>query len=132
MLFAEIFVSIVLAVLVGTVFFYIFKKVGPWNNFWAFLIVLILAGLIAEFWVAPIGPLVFGVSWLGAFAFILFFAILIAAATPTDKREREVDAEIVKEKMREEGPAIVALGTFFWFLVFIMAVAAIGGMLYAP
>ncbi len=132
MTLAEFFVALIMAVSIGLLFYYGFRVTGPWGNLWAFLSILVLAGIAAEAWVNPIGPYVFGVSWLGAFFFILIFALLIGAATPPRRREEEIPPGAEAEDPGKTSPAALALGTFFWFLLIILAIAIIGGLVYTP
>lgn len=132
MLFTELLVSAFLAIMVGTVFFYGLRRRGPWGSFWAFFSILLLAGIIAEAWTTPIGPPVFGVSWVGSLIFILFFALLIAAATPTHRQYGKSASEMEAEEVARKNPGAVAVGAFFWFLLVIMTVVAIAGLFYTP
>jgi len=130
MTLAEIIIGILMAVGVGLLFYYGFKVSGPWRSFWAFMSILVLAGIIAVAWLAPFGPQIYGVSWLGVLFFILFFALILAAVTPP--RKEFEGREPTREELRSERVGLIALGTFFWILIIAMAVAAIVGIFYTP
>ena len=125
-------VALIMAVGIGLLFYYGFRVTGPWGSLWAFLAILVLAGIAAEAWINPIGPYVFGVSWLGAFLFILIFALLIGAATPPRRSAEEIPPGTGAEEVRRTRPGALALGTFFWFLLLILLLAVIGGLVYNP
>ena len=93
MTFPEIIVPIVMAVLIGLLFYYGFKKTGPWRGFWSFLAILVLAGILASAWANPLGPMLFGVYWVGPLVFIVIFALLIAAVTPPCKEQGDLSQE---------------------------------------
>lgn len=127
----EILIAILMAVITGTIFYYIFRVSGPWGSFWSFLIVLILVGLAAQAWVTPIGPVIFETSWLSALIVIFFFALLIAAASPPQKRPaRPADQQSSTEPVENDREGAVALGIFFWFLLLLLGIAAIWGIAY--
>lgn len=122
--FLEIILTILLAVVVGVLFYYIFKSRGPWGTFWSFLLILILAGLAAEAWITPIGPVGWGVAWIPTIFVILLFALLLAAAAPPRPARRV--QEPVPET--EEEAAAIALSGFFWIFMIFLLGAAIWGM----
>ncbi|MFP4025473.1 MAG: hypothetical protein ACLFVR_13195 [Thiohalospira sp.] len=110
------------ALIIGTIFYYVFRYPGPWGSLWSFLLILILAGIAANAWITPVGPYYQGVSWFPVLFVILLFAILIAAATPPPSRTR-VESEIEREE-----PKVVVLGGFFWVLMIFLLIAAIWGI----
>jgi len=133
MTLAEIIVAIVLALGIGLFFYFVFKVSGPWGSFWAFLGILILAGLAAEAWIGPVGPTIWGAPWLTAFFVILLFALLIAAATPPRTVRGEASAAEYATEMEEANrPAAVAFGIFFWVFLLVMLGIAIWGFFYTP
>ena len=124
MTLAGILFAIVIALLVGALFYYVFRTAGPWGSFWTFLLILILAGLAAEIWVEPIGPAMYEVAWIPVLFVILLFAILLAAATPSRSTRNlppETEAELESD--------VAAIGGFFWLLLIILAVAVIIGII---
>jgi len=109
------------ALIIGAIFYYLFRSSGPWGSFWSFLLILILAGIAANAWIAPVGPYYQGVTWFPVLFVILLFALLIAAATPP--RRTRIESEIEKEE-----PEAIALGGFFWILLIFLFIAAIWGI----
>lgn len=127
MTFLEIILTILSALFIGLIFYYVFKSSGPWGTFWSFLLVLILAGLATEAWINPIGPVFWGFTWAPTLLVILIVALLMAAATPSSYRKRrELDLEKENEPSEEETAAI-AIGGFFWLLMVILLGVAIWG-----
>jgi hypothetical protein len=119
MLFFEIFLIILAALIIGALFHFGFKSTGPWGSFWFFFLVLMLAGLAAEAWIKPIGPVYWNISW-GPVLFVIFlFALLMVAATPPRLGRRLKRTENVQETDAPEA-AIVTISLFFWaFLLFL-------------
>lgn len=133
MTFAEIIIAILMAIIIGTIFYYAFKVSGPWGSFWTFILILILAGVAAAAWVEPIGPTLYGAPWLSALIVIFLFALLIAAATPARRSSYTLrEQQAATEPPVEERAGAVALGVFFWFLLLFLAIAAIWGIAYTP
>ncbi len=122
MTFFEMLLAIVGAVLIGLVFYFLFRVSGPWGSLWTFLIVLILVALAAEIWITPVGPEYQGFAWIPTLFVVLIFAILLAAASPPRKEPKAT--EVDKTGMDE---SVVALSAFFWiFLLFLLIAVLIG------
>ncbi len=126
-LFAEILISITLALVVGLFFYYLFKYTGPWGSFWTFIIVLVLAGIAASAWIEPIGPVIYDVAWVPILAVVLLFALLLAAASPPRHRTRNQPREDLQKTTDKELP-ILAISTIFWLFLVVLMIAAIAGL----
>ncbi len=123
--FLEVVLTILGALVIGLIFAYAFNVRGPWGSFWSFLLVLILAAFIAELWIPPIGPVYGGFGWLTTLFFVLLFALLLAAATPSRTTRSRADVETrqrVEEETEREAPA-AALTIFFWIMLVLFFVA---------
>jgi hypothetical protein len=122
----EILITIFMAALVGAAFFYLFKFPGPWGSFWAFFLVLLLAGLAARGWVHPVGPVFFGLAWVPILFVIFLFALFLAAVTPFDKSKKYPPHELSPEKSEEVAP-YMALSALFWvFIIALLMASAFG------
>ncbi|MFP4557310.1 MAG: hypothetical protein ACLFNU_10595 [Bacteroidales bacterium] len=125
----EILVITVAAILIGSLFYYVFKTTGPWGSFWIFILILILAGLAAATWVRPFGPVYWNVSWAPVLFVIVLFSLFLAALTPP-RHERDVLVrEKIPESQRESAAAMFTLTFFFWAFVVFLLVAVIWGFL---
>lgn len=126
MVILQIFLIILAALIIGSVFYFLFKSTGPWGSFWIFFLVLMLAGLAAEAWITPIGPVYWDIAWGPVLFVILLFALLMVAAAPP----RPGGGIYRPEKMEGmDGPdtAIIALSIFFWvFLLFLFGAVLYG------
>ncbi len=120
--------TILAAIFIGTLFFYVFKFAGPWGTLWSFLLILIAAGLAAAAWVEPVGPVYYDVAWFPIIFVIVAFALLLAAVTPPNSRRGLEYAEEGSETLKEETP-YVALSGFFWIFLTLLIFAAIWGIL---
>ena len=127
MTFLEIILTIIAAILIGILFYYVFKTTGPWGSFWTFLLILVLAGLAAEAWITPYGPVYYDVAWLPTLFVIILFALLLAAASPSTRRETDY-IETTGTEPPATNAAAVALGVFFWFLLLFLFIAVFWGI----
>ena len=122
-----ILLTILLALCVGSIFYYVFKSTGPWGTFWSFIIILILAGLAAEAWITPIGPVTWGVAWAPTLLAIIVISLLLAAASPP--RDARKSTGPTAEPANKEEAAAVAIGGFFWLLLFLLLGIALWGII---
>lgn len=115
-----------LAFIITFFFVFLLNNRGPWGNFWAFFVIILLAIFAADAWVGPVGPYFYDeIYWVPPLAVGLLFALLLAATTPSPKTRSEL--EIEKEKLAEKHEPATAIGTFFWFLfVLLLLVVAAG------
>ncbi|MFW5804561.1 MAG: hypothetical protein ACOCWG_04965 [bacterium] len=120
---------VIIALLIGLLFYYVFKTTGPWSSFWTFFLVLLLAGLTASLWVEPIGPSYYDVAFIPLTFIILLFAILLAAASPTYNRVAKKDASSQSHPRPSNSASATgaALGIFFWILLVFFLIAIIAG-----
>lgn len=126
LVFLQIFFSVLLALLVGSFFYYVFKYTGPWGSFWTFLLILILAGLAASVWIEPFGPPIYNVAWAPILVVILLFALLLAAASPPSYRTGYHREENVPEPGEKDAPVLAISAVFWIFLAGLLIAALIG------
>lgn len=112
MLIAEFLTAVLFAALFVAVFGLAFGRTGPWPGFaWFFLIVLLGAWAVGV-WAEPVGPVLYGVSWVPFFFGALILALLVAAMS--ELRPRQTAAE----------PAtpgdVLAVGLFFWITILML------------
>jgi len=123
---------ILFALLIGSLFFYGFKRTGPWGSFWSFILILFLGMWLVDIWVTPYGPEYWGVAWLDLLFAGLLLALLLAAATPTPyvpPRNREItDRELVKAQEAEVVRGSVAIGIFFWIMLLLFVTLVLIGL----
>lgn len=128
MTFLQIILTIIAAIFIGILFYYIFKATGPWGSFWTFILILILAGLAAEAWIEPFGPVYYDVAWIPTLFVIILFALLLAAATPTRRGYIETRTEVPETEPEPTDTAGIVLGVFFWILMLFLIVAVFWGI----
>ncbi len=118
MTFLGILLTVLTAVIISTVFYYVIKTTGPWKSFWAFLLILVLAGLAAGLWIAPSGPIIWGVAWVPILMTIIIIALLLGAASPRKQKPTLTNSESHKPVPHYRETA--TLGALFWILLIFM------------
>lgn len=128
----EFIIGFFIALFVAAILFYGFRRRGPWNAFWIFLLFLVLAAWAGRLWLTPAGPVFWGYGWLSVVFWVFIFGLLIALATPSDDRERTVDYEPDTKTRVTSGATETnaAFGLLFWFLLILMIIAIVGGLWY--
>ncbi len=117
MFIADLLTAFILTIII-MVPFYFLGRVGPWEGWIWFALLLFLFTWTGGAWVRPYGPASPGYTWLPFLFFGLFFALLLAAAVPPrpPRNRREAVRQARKANEAEEFTA-VALGIFFWILL---------------
>jgi len=82
--------------------------------------ILFFAGLSAQFWIVPFGPVLWGVAWFPVFFIILIFALLFSVPPPRKKSLQGQGSEV--------DTTVPVIGVFVWILFIILAIAAIAGL----
>ena len=120
----EILAVTLITLVLTALFFYGFRRTGPWGSFWTFLLIVFLSVLLADIWLTPMGPVWWGAAWIDLIFIGLLVALILAAASPTSgTRATSVDTAT---KADYSGAAI-AVGIFFWLLVIFLVVAIAAG-----
>jgi hypothetical protein len=121
MIFLDILFVMLSAIVIGSLFFFVFKTVGPWGSFWTFILILILVGLAAATWVRPFGPIYWNISWVPVLFVIVLFSLFLAALTPP-RRDKDVTIKTEIPEYQKKDAAMFTLSFFFWaFIVFLLA-----------
>lgn len=115
------------------VFSIVFKNPGPWNSFWVFLTVLLLAMFGFILWVPPLGPIWYDIAWVDALLFGLILALLLGATSEGRKKDIPLDdrgeVDLVRAAQSEISTGKVN-GLFFWTFMFVMALIILFGLIH--
>jgi hypothetical protein len=116
----SILAAFTLALLIALLFAPGYRK-GSYGPIVIFFFILFLAGIASQFWIIPIGPVWWGVSWLPLLFVMLLFTFLFAAPSPYE-RERAT-------KVNGEQAAVAVVSVFIWLFVSLLFIAIIIGFL---
>lgn len=127
--FTEIFGILLIALVIGSLFYFGSKRRSPFGPFWLFIFILFLGAWAARMWVIPVGPVLWGFAWIPIVFFVIIVTLLIAAAAPRDERLRE-EAEDVQTRSTPKGSSETnaVIGIFFWLLMILFITAIIVGL----
>jgi hypothetical protein len=125
-LFAAALISLTLTI---TSVFFLGRK-GPWGSIWTFFLVLFLTLGTISIYIAPIGPIYWGVAWMPiTIAGILITILLIAAMPHSDYGNSRADRnKATKDSIFKPDYNVSAVGYFFWVLIILFIIAIIVGM----
>lgn len=116
-----------IALILTIIFTKLLRIKGPWGSFWTFFSIVLLAILATDLWIAPVGPYYEDIYWLPPLVVGVIIAILLAATSPPHERKLTKAKEPFYQVVKDEHPGVIALGVFFWFLMFLMLVIVIAG-----
>ncbi len=127
----EFIIALLIALLLTLIF-----GVGLGGRGWGagilvFFVVLFLATWAGGLWIGPYGPPLWGVSWLTFLLVGLFVVLLLAALAPRPPRTGGPGTRVAKrETEAPEGDTdVMAVGAFFWILMFGLIIAIIAAYL---
>jgi len=103
----------------------LFHTREPWSSLVLFFLVIFLAYWAGGAWFAPFGPALWGISFLPFLLVGLIFALLLAAAVPSEKQESTVELVDREQRRKERAIATIALSVFFWILIGVFVVVII-------
>ncbi len=114
MVLISLLFSLVIACIFTAIFAAGFRKHKTVPVLLGFLIILFLATCAVGIWMTPVGPLLFGVSWLpflivGLLVALLLTAIIAPARPPHSDKEAAQERRVAVEM-------IAAFDLFFWIL----------------
>lgn len=128
-----VFGAIIIAIFISLIFYFALGARGPWGTFWTFFLVLLFVIWAASLWIAPIGPVYWGIAWIPLFFVGLVFALLLAAIPASREEDIEAtrtDVDLSQEEIerrRETNRTAATVSGFFWVFLVILLIAIIFG-----
>jgi hypothetical protein len=123
-LFAAALIALILTV---TSVFFLGKR-GPWGSIWTFFLVLFLTLSTVSVYVAPIGPVYWGIAWIPIVVAGVIITILLIAAMPHPVRRDSRGEKEEDDITSKPNFPVTPVGRFFWALVILFVIAIIIGM----
>ncbi|GAA0894279.1 hypothetical protein GCM10009122_39600 [Fulvivirga kasyanovii] len=136
MIFVEIIIILILALLITALFNYGLRAKGPWGNFWTFFLVLACGIWIVAIWTEPVGPVWYGAPWIDFIFVGVLLALILAAATPPRSANTSTTLRptMNRAKLEEadeettEPDTVSAIGMFFWLMLLMFLIAIVVGL----
>jgi len=115
--------ALLIALLLTSIFGGVLRKHRFGSALIFFFVVLLFGTWAGGVWVAPVGPLLWGVAWI-SFVFVgLFFALLLTALMPPTEERTETQQAPAQRK--REAVAFEFFGIFFWIAIVCLIIAII-------
>ena len=130
--------ALIIGVGIAWIWSSIFDTHGPWNSFFWFFAVIFLFAWGGGSWIAPFGPIGWGVAWLPIVVMGVFMALLLTAATPRSNRSRSriTDQATVGSKAEASAVAkaevMVTVDFFFWALIIVLGLVVLSNLYLRP
>lgn len=130
MILTTILLSVLFALLFASLLTYGFRRRGPGparGMVFLFLIIFMFTWAIGS-WLEPIGPVHWGVTWLGYFLVAFLIMLLIGALLPQVKSQSQVitKSELDKEVREDKrtGSMELTFGFIFWLMILSLFILA--------
>ncbi|ALO16914.1 hypothetical protein L21SP5_03301 [Salinivirga cyanobacteriivorans] len=127
-----VFISLLIAVIFAALLPSVFKREGPGpmsGSLFFFFIIFLFSWAVGS-WITPIGPLFYGVPWLGYLIIGLFTMLLIAALVPAKPEKPETPFEQAEEEAEQARALGITFGFFFWTLMIVLLFAGIASLVF--
>jgi hypothetical protein len=125
MFLIDLIVALVVAVVISSLFFFGFRRQGPWKSFLLFLVVVFLTAWAGGVWINQAAEPGFGVYWVAFFMVGLIVALLLAAIPPVETGSTVEFKREGEPTMADRTRAILALDVFLIVLMIILGGAVL-------
>jgi hypothetical protein len=128
--YSGLFAAALIALILTVVSVFFLGKRGPWGSIWTFFLVLFLTLSTVAIYVAPIGPVYWGIAWIPITIAGVIITVLLIAAMPHPDNKRGLpngDTDVTKVNSKTDFPT-TPVGRFFWALIILFVIAIIVGM----
>lgn len=127
MIAGTILTAIILSIIMTLAFSIIFNRRGRRGvGIWTFFLTLFFVMWAGGLWIYPIGPYIWGVSWVPLFVIGLVAGLLLTAIAPVTRSEIS-DTEGRRSNVNPAGMGWSAAGIFFWAVIIVLLIAIIMG-----
>jgi len=138
MLLKTILYSLAFSLIFSLLLTYGFKRKGPGpgNGLLFFLVIIFMFSWSIGAWLAPFGPVHWGVPWLGYLVLTLLIMLLIGVIVPRSESEEQKVAEKTLsdyelfEKKANAYPFGITFGFFFWIMILLLLLIAVFKLFY--
>lgn len=123
----EFIILIIIAIVIGSIFYYGFRRRGPWNLLWVFII-LFLVAWAGRLWIVSTTTVHWGYAWVPVIFWVLLIALLITGLAPKEEKRTPQNNPETGEEVSETGGRTI-FGRFFWLLLLALIAVIIAGLL---
>lgn len=138
MLLKTIIYSLAFSSIVSLLLTYGFKRKGPGpaNGLLFFMVIIFMFSWSIGAWLAPFGPVHWGVPWVGYLILTLIVMMLIGVIVPRSKppkqkvEKRTLSDYELFEKEANAYPLGITFGMFFWIMILLLFSIAVVKLFY--
>ncbi len=104
---------------------FLLRRKGPWGSAWTLFLVVFLALWAVSIYLAPVGPVYYGVAWapLLIAGIILTLVLLVAMPGANEWRDESMEAK----RPAKQGKQAKA-SRLFWVVIILLAIAVMIGV----
>ncbi len=135
----ELLIAVAVALLLAAVLVFPLRRrgPGPLEGLLFFFLIIFLAAWAGGLWLTPIGPVAYGVPWVGFVVVGVILALILAAAATPRRRlpkpgkpavprtEAEAEVEATPPEVKAGEAVAVTLGVLFYLALFAMLLTII-------
>jgi hypothetical protein len=130
-MYSGLFAAALIAFILTAVSVFFLRRRGPWGSIWTFFLVLFLALCTVSIYLAPIGPVYWGIAWFPMMVAGIIITILLIAAMPhpTERPDTAIGDQVdtTGADIKSHFP-VTPVGRFFWALIILFVIAIVVGI----
>jgi hypothetical protein len=104
---------------------------GPLSGFVLFFLLIFMSVWAFGLWLAPLGPPVHGVHWLGFVLTGLLLFLILAAVIPPPEKRATLDLERPEKKAARKTMAFL-FGIYFWLVILLFIALIVSSQYFRP
>jgi hypothetical protein len=128
-MYTVIVATLLMSLLFTLLAVFVFERRGPWGSAWTVFLLLFLSLWVISIYIAPIGPVYQGVSWVPLLVATILIGTLLLVSFPDSNhwRDESIDSS---SGTGEQQTKPVRVNSFFWILIILLITAIITGMMF--
>lgn len=138
MLLKTILYSLAFSIMFSLLLTFGFKRKGPGpaDGLLFFFVIIFMFSWSIGAWLAPFGPVHWGVPWMGYLVLAMIVMLLIGVIVPRSKppKQRAKDRTLTDyelfEKEADASPLSFSFGIFFWIMFITLLMIAVAKLFY--
>lgn len=125
-MYAGLIAALLISSFLTIISVFLLRKRGPWGSAWTLFLVIFLALWAVAIYLAPVGPIYYGVAWAPLIIAGILLTLLLIVSMPGANQWRD---ESLESDPRPKKEVPVKTSRLFWVFVFLLAMAIMIGML---
>lgn len=125
-MYSGLVAALLISFLLTLISVFLLRKKGPWGSAWTLFLVVFLALWAISIYLAPVGPIYYGVAWAPLMIAGILLTLLLVATMPgaNEWRDESMDAQRPPKQVKQ-----AKASRLFWVLIVLLAIAVMIGMM---